>query len=172
MSVLLSGDDMSRALRRMSHELFERNRGAAGLTLMGIRTRGVPLAARIADVLGELEGAEVAYGALDITLYRDDYAQTGPRPLGRTHFPGDVDGRTVVLIDDVLYTGRTIRAAMDAVVDAGRPQAIQLAVLVDRGHRQLPIRPDVVGKNLPTAEEDTIRVRLREIDGADEVVAE
>ena len=154
----------------MSHELSERNRGVEDLVLMGIQTRGVPLARRLAEILGELEGTEVAHGALDVTLYRDDYASAGPRPLGRTRFPVDIDGRTVVLVDDVLYTGRTIRAAMDAVIDAGRPKAIQLAVLVDRGHRELPIRPDVVGKNLPTASEDQVHVRLADIDGTDEVV--
>ena len=167
---ILTSDDISRVLRRMSHELSERNRGVEDLVLMGIQTRGVPLAQRLARILGELEGADVAHGALDVTLYRDDYASTGPRPLGRTTFPCDIDGRTVVLVDDVLYTGRTIRAAMDAVIDSGRPRAIQLAVLVDRGHRELPIRPDVVGKNLPTASEDQVHVRLADIDGTDEVV--
>ena len=169
MSVVLPAEDLTRVLRRMAHELLERNRGS-DVVLLGIRTRGVPLAERLATILGEIEGTEVAHGSLDVTLYRDDYARTGPRPLGRTELPGSVDGRTVVLVDDVLYTGRTIRAAMDAVMDAGRPAAIQLAVLVDRGHRELPIRADVVGKNLPTAADEQVRVRLAELDGIDEVV--
>lgn len=169
-TTILSADDMGRALRRMAHELSERNRGVGDLVLMGIRTRGVPIAQRLAAILGDLEQTDVPHGALDVTLYRDDYASTGPRPLGRTEFPRDIDGRTVVLVDDVLYTGRTIRAAMDAVMDNGRPQAIRLAVLVDRGHRELPIRPDVVGKNIPTSREDKVNVLLAEIDGRDEVV--
>lgn len=169
-TTILSADDMGRALRRMAHELSERNRGVGDLVLMGIRTRGVPIAQRLAAILGDLEQTHVPHGALDVTLYRDDYASTGPRPLGRTEFPCDIDGRTVVLVDDVLYTGRTIRAAMDAVMDNGRPQAIRLAVLVDRGHRELPIRPDVVGKNIPTSREDKVHVLLGEIDGRDEVV--
>ena len=172
MSTVLSAEDVRRVVRRMAHELAERN-GGADLVLLGVRTRGVPLAERLAAALSEIEGSEVAVGSLDVTLYRDDYARTGPRPLGRTELPPDgVDGRTVVLVDDVLYTGRTIRAAMDAVMDAGRPAAIQLVVLVDRGHRELPIRADVVGKNLPTAVGDTVHVRLSERDGSDEVVVE
>jgi pyrimidine operon attenuation protein / uracil phosphoribosyltransferase len=169
-TTVLTADDMRRALRRMGHELSERHRGVHDLVLMGIRTRGVPIAERLAGILAELEGADVPHGALDVTLYRDDYASTGPRPLGRTDFPADIDGRTVVLVDDVLFTGRTIRAAMDAVMDNGRPRAIRLAVLVDRGHRELPIRPDVVGKNIPTARDDQVKVHLAEIDGTDEVV--
>ncbi len=169
MKVVLPAEDVSRILRRMAHELLEANRGS-DFILLGIRTRGVPLAERLAAILGEIEGTEVARGSLDVTLYRDDYARTGPRPLGRTELPGPVDGRTVVLVDDVLYTGRTIRAAMDSVMDAGRPSAIQLAVLVDRGHRELPIRADVVGKNLPTASDEQVWVHLAELDGVDEVV--
>jgi pyrimidine operon attenuation protein / uracil phosphoribosyltransferase len=169
---VLSADDMSRGLRRMAHEILERNRGAGAVVLMGIRTRGVPLAERLAANLAEIEGSQVPAGSLDVTLYRDDYARTGPRPLGETHFPGPVDGKVVVLVDDVLYTGRTIRAAMDAVMDYGRPTAIQLAVLVDRGHRELPIRADYVGKNLPTAMDEEVRVYLTESDGRDEVVLE
>jgi pyrimidine operon attenuation protein / uracil phosphoribosyltransferase len=167
---VLGEEEVRRALKRMAHEILERNKGAERLLLMGIRTRGVPLAERLAANLAEIEGEAVPVGALDVTLYRDDYAHTGPRPLRDTHFPSDVDGRVVVLVDDVLYTGRTIRAAMDAVIDYGRPQAVRLAVLVDRGHREFPIRADYVGKNLPTAADDDVRVRLAERDGVDEVV--
>jgi pyrimidine operon attenuation protein / uracil phosphoribosyltransferase len=167
---ILSAEEVGRALRRMAHEILERNKGAEGLVLMGIRTRGVPLAERLAAAIRDIEGVEVPSGPLDVTLYRDDYARTGPRPLGQTAFPCDIDGRTVVLVDDVLYTGRTIRAAMDAVMDVGRPTAIRLAVLVDRGHRELPIRADYVGKNLPTAADEEVRVRLHEEDGEDAVL--
>ncbi|MGH3664862.1 MAG: bifunctional pyr operon transcriptional regulator/uracil phosphoribosyltransferase PyrR [Egibacteraceae bacterium] len=167
---VLAAEDLGRGLRRMAHEILERNKGAEGLVLMGIRTRGVPLAERLAANLGEIEGISVAAGSLDVTLYRDDYARTGPLPLGQTRFPEDVDGKVVVLVDDVLYTGRTVRAAMDAVMDYGRPRAIQLAVLVDRGHRELPIRADYVGKNLPTSDVQEVRVHLAESDGADEVL--
>ena len=169
-TAVLTDTDVARALKRMAHEIIERNKGAERLVLMGIRTRGIPLAGRLARQIGSIEGNEVAAGSLDVTLYRDDYARTGPRPLGQTSFPAEVDGKVVVLVDDVLYTGRTIRAAMDAVMDYGRPQAIQLAVLVDRGHRELPIRADYVGKNLPTSAEQEVRVHLAESDGVDEVV--
>ncbi len=169
-TAVLTDTDVARALKRMAHEILERNKGADRLVLMGIRTRGIPLAERLARQIGSIEGNEVAAGSLDVTLYRDDYARTGPRPLGQTSFPAEVDGKVVVLVDDVLYTGRTIRAAMDAVMDYGRPQAIQLAVLVDRGHRELPIRADYVGKNLPTSAEQEVRVHLAESDGIDEVV--
>ncbi len=154
----------------MAHEILERNRGPEGLVLMGIRTRGVPLAARLGRAIAEIEGTEVPTGALDVTLYRDDYATRGPRPLGRSDIPVDIDGRTVVLVDDVLYTGRTIRAAMDAIMDLGRPRAIQLAVLVDRGHRELPIRADYVGKNLPTSPTQEVSVLLEEHDGEEGVL--
>jgi pyrimidine operon attenuation protein / uracil phosphoribosyltransferase len=169
---ILAADDIARATKRMAHEILERNKGAAELVLMGIRTRGVPLAERLGAAIAEIEGVAVPAGSLDVTLYRDDYARTGPRPLGRTRFPDEVDDRIVVLVDDVLYTGRTIRAALDAVMDYGRPRAIQLAVLVDRGHRELPIRADFVGKNLPTSAEEAVRVTLRETDGADGVTIE
>ena len=169
---VLSSDDIARILKRIAHEILECNKGAADLVLMGIRTRGVPLAERLAAAIADIEGEPVPTGSLDITLYRDDYARTGPRPLGETRFPGPVDDRTVVLVDDVLYTGRTIRAAMDAVMDYGRPRAIQLAVLVDRGHRELPIRADFVGKNLPTSPDEAVRVTLTETDGSDAVQIE
>jgi pyrimidine operon attenuation protein/uracil phosphoribosyltransferase len=166
---VLEPDDLRRALRRMAHEILERNGGAQGLVVLGIPTRGVPLARRLGEFLAEIEEADVPIGTLDVTLYRDDYARTGPRAIGRTELPVSLDGRTVVLVDDVLFTGRTIRAAMDAAMDNGRPAAIQLAVLVDRGHRELPIRADYVGKNLPTGADQTVRVRVAEIDGGDEV---
>ena len=167
---VLAAEDLRRALRRMAHELLERNGGADDLVLLGIPTRGVPLSKRLAAALHEFEGVPVPVGTLDTTLYRDDYARTGPRALGRTELPVSLDGMTVVLVDDVLFTGRTTRAAMDAAMDHGRPAALQLAVLVDRGHRELPIRADYVGKNLPTAKQQTVRVRVTEIDGVDEVL--
>lgn len=166
----MSAGDVGRAVTRIAHEIVERQRGASGLVLMGIQTRGVPLAARLAQRIEAIEGQPVPHGLLDVTLYRDDYARTGPLPLGRTSFPTAVDGATVVLVDDVLFTGRTIRAAMDAVMDQGRPAAVRLAVLVDRGHRELPIRADFVGKNLPTGLHDDIAVHLAEVDDADEVL--
>lgn len=170
MTQVMSAADISRAISRIAHEIVEHHRGAEDLVMMGIQTRGVPLAGRLADKIGELEQTDVPRGLLDVTLYRDDYARTGPLPLGRTEFPGSIDAATVVLVDDVLFTGRTIRAALDAVMDQGRPAAVRLAVLVDRGHRELPIRADFVGKNLPTARTDDVAVRLRETDGVDQVV--
>ena len=168
-TTVLSADDIARALKRIAHEILEKERGPEGLVLMGIQTRGVPLAERLQRLLRDFEGVDVPTGLLDVTLYRDDYARRGPLPLGRTQFPCPVDDRTVVLVDDVLYTGRTIRAAMDAVMDTGRPRAIRLAVLVDRGHRELPIRADFVGKNLPTSLHQDVRVLLTETDGQDAV---
>jgi pyrimidine operon attenuation protein/uracil phosphoribosyltransferase len=170
--IVLDADAIRRAVRRMAHQILERHSGAAGLLLMGIHSRGVPLARRLASDAAEIEQVEVPTGTLDVSLYRDDYAQIGPRPLARTFFPVDAQGMTVVLVDDVLYTGRTARAAMEAVIDQGRPAAIELAVLVDRGHRELPIRADYVGKNLPTAAEERVRVRLVEHDAADAVAIE
>ena len=167
---VLSAEDVSRALRRLAHEVLESNKGADGLVLMGIRTRGVPLAARLAALIEEIEGVAVPHGALDVTLYRDDLSHRGPLPLGETTFPCDIDGRTVVLVDDVLFTGRTVRAALDALLEVGRPDAIRLVALVDRGHRELPIRADHVGKNLPTSLVERITVLLDEIDGEDAVV--
>ncbi len=172
MTQVMSAQDVERALTRIAHEIVERHHGAEGLVLMGIQTRGVPLAARLASRIAGIEGVEVPHGLLDVTLYRDDYARTGPLPLGRTRFPVAVDGRTVVLVDDVLFTGRTIRAAMDAVMDQGRPAAVRLAVLVDRGHRELPIRADFVGKNLPTSRDADVSVRLTETDDVDEVLVD
>ena len=159
-------------LRRLAHELIEANQGAEGLVLVGIQTRGLPLAHRLARLIGEIEGTEVPCGALDVTLYRDDLGRRAPKSLHATDVPVDVTGRTVVLVDDVLYTGRTIRAALDALNELGRPDRIRLVVLVDRGHRELPIRADHVGKNLPTAYDDRIRVLVEETDGQDAVVSE
>ena len=175
MPQVMDADRMSRALTRMSHEILERNRGLDEIALVGIRTRGVPLARRIAKALRDINGDDVPTGALDITLYRDDLMRhpVGPQPVvRRTEIPFSIDDRKILLVDDVLYTGRTIRAALDALIDFGRPRAIQLIVLVDRGHRELPIKADYVGKNLPTSSRQSIQVRLQEIDGADEVVLE
>jgi pyrimidine operon attenuation protein / uracil phosphoribosyltransferase len=166
---VLDPDDVDRALTRMAHEILERNRGAGGVVLVGIHTRGAPLAKRLANAIERIEGSTVPAGSLDIGLYRDDL-DTRPRTeLGKTEVPEPVDGATVVLVDDVLYTGRTIRAALDALADLGRPARVQLAVLVDRGHRELPIRPDYVGKNLPTAANERVTVRVAELDGVDGV---
>ncbi len=162
--------EVKRALTRMAHEIVEANKGTDDLVLVGIRTRGAPLADRIAADIASFEGVDLPSGALDVTLYRDDVAMRAPRSLEATTVPGDLDGRVVVLVDDVLYTGRTIRAAFDAVLDLGRPKAIRLAVLVDRGHREFPIRADHVGKNLPTATDEVVRVHLEEIDGEDSVL--
>ena len=172
MRQLLSADDVSRVLRRLAHEVLEANHGAEGLVMLGIQTRGVCLARRLAELIGAIEGTDVPHGALDVTLYRDDLRRRGPLPLSATDVPVDIDGRTLVLVDDVLYTGRTIRAALDAVAELGRPARVRLVVLVDRGHRELPIRADHVGKNLPTSHGDRIRVLVEEVDGEDGVVAE
>ena len=174
-SQVMDADRMSRALTRMAHEILERNRGLDELALVGIRTRGVPIARRLAKSLREINGDDIPTGALDITLYRDDLMrhQVGPQPVVRkTEIPFSIDNRTIVLVDDVLYTGRTTRAALDALIDFGRPKAIQLVVLVDRGHRELPIKADYVGKNLPTSLKQSVQVRLQEIDGVDEVALE
>jgi pyrimidine operon attenuation protein/uracil phosphoribosyltransferase len=167
---LLGADDIRRAVARLAHEVVERNEGVESLVLVGLRTRGIPLARRLKQRILEFEGAEVPLGELDITLYRDDVHQRAPRSLSPTSIPVDISDKTVILVDDVLYTGRTIRAALDAVIDLGRPKAIQLLCLVDRGHRELPIRPDYVGKNVPTSRHEKIAVRLEEVDGVDEVV--
>ena len=167
---VMEHDDVRRALVRISHEIVERNKGTEDLVIVGIRTRGAPLAERIASSIASFEGVDIVSGALDVTLYRDDVALRGPRNLEATTVPADLDGRTVVLVDDVLFTGRTIRAAFDAVLDLGRPRAIRLAVLVDRGHREFPIRADHVGKNLPTAASEIVKVHVAEIDGEDAVL--
>ena len=168
---VLEADDISRILGRIAHEILERAHGTQDLVLLGIQTRGVPLARRIAALMSDIEGVPVPVGSLDITMYRDDLGLRGARPLHVTDVPVEgIDGRLVVLVDDVLYSGRTIRAALDALSDLGRPRAVQLAVLVDRGHRQLPLRADYVGKNLPTSAEQAVRVRVSEVDGVDEVV--
>jgi pyrimidine operon attenuation protein/uracil phosphoribosyltransferase len=167
---IMTADEIRRAAIRISHEIVEKQAGTAGLALVGIQRRGVPLAHRIADAIAEHEGVSVPVGALDITFYRDDLSLIAQQPIVKgTDLPFDLNGSTVVLVDDVLYTGRTIRAAMDALVDFGRPQAIRLAVLVDRGHRELPIRADHVGKNVPTSREEVVKVQLEEIDGEDGV---
>ncbi|MDZ7379803.1 MAG: bifunctional pyr operon transcriptional regulator/uracil phosphoribosyltransferase PyrR [candidate division KSB1 bacterium] len=160
---------IERALRRIAHEILERNRGASALVLVGIRTRGVPLARRLGEHLMQIEGHAVPVGAVDITLYRDDLKGRKSRPVHSTDIPCSLEARHVVLVDDVLYTGRSIRAAMDALTDFGRPQSIQLAVLIDRGHRELPIRADYVGKNIPTARHEQVSVLLQEVDGRDAV---
>ncbi len=167
---VMEPDDVRRALVRIAHEIVERNKGTADLVIVGIRTRGAPLAERIATEIASFEGVDLPSGALDVTLYRDDVALRGPRNLEATTVPADIDGRVVVLVDDVLYTGRTVRAAFDAVLDLGRPRAIRLAVLVDRGHRELPIRADHVGKNLPTSSDEVVKVHVTEIDGEDAVL--
>ena len=168
--VLLTADDIRRALTRIAHEVVERNRGVEGLVFVGLLTRGVPLARRLAERIREFEGAAVPVGALDITLYRDDLSARQKPVVRGTDVPVDLADKRVILVDDVLFTGRSIRAALDAVMDLGRPQSVQLAVLVDRGHRELPVRPDYVGKNVPSSRVEDIRVRLMEVDGKDEVV--
>jgi pyrimidine operon attenuation protein/uracil phosphoribosyltransferase len=163
--------DVRRAVSRVAHEIVERNRGVDKLVLVGMQTRGVPLAQRMAAKLRELEHVQVPLGELDITLYRDDLDERGYQArVSRTDIPVNLAGKQVILVDDVLYTGRSVRAALDAVIDYGRPQSVQLAVLVDRGHRELPIRADYVGKNVPTSRDEDVQVRLVEVDGRDEVV--
>ena len=171
MSQVMDADRMSRALTRISHEILERNRGTSDLALIGIRTRGVPLARRIAHTLHGINHEEVPTGALDITLYRDDLSTIGPRPVvNRTDIPDNITDRTIVLVDDVLYTGRTVRAALDELVDFGRPRRVELAVLIDRGHRELPIQADYVGKYVQTTDSEIIKVMLSEYDEEEQVV--
>ena len=161
---------IERALTRISHEILERNGGVANLVLVGMHSRGVPLAHRISSAIERFEGVKVPVGTLDIGMYRDDISEKGSPVMKPTDIPSDINDKTVVIIDDVLYTGRSIRAAMDAISDFGRPSQMQLGVLVDRGHRELPIRADYVGKNVPTSREEDVQVRLQEIDGEDAIV--
>ncbi|MDZ4230908.1 MAG: bifunctional pyr operon transcriptional regulator/uracil phosphoribosyltransferase PyrR [Dehalococcoidales bacterium] len=168
---IMTPEDIRRSLARIAHEIIERNRTTEGLVLVGLHTRGVPLAQRLAANLEAFMGLKVPVGSLDISLHRDDISFLDPRPrTPRTDIPVDIDDRSIVLVDDVLYTGRSIRAAMDALIDLGRPRSIQAVVLIDRGHRELPIRADYVGKNIPSSRQEQVRVRLAEVDGTDEVV--
>jgi pyrimidine operon attenuation protein/uracil phosphoribosyltransferase len=167
---IMTGEEIRRAIARISHEIVEKHAGTQGLALVGIQRRGVPLAQRVAAAIEAHEGARVPVGALDITFYRDDLSLVAQQPIVKgTDLPFDLNGTTVVLVDDVLYTGRTVRAAMDELIDFGRPRAIRLAVLIDRGHRELPIRADHVGKNVPTSREEIVHVHVAETDGVDEV---
>jgi len=169
MRQMMDQDDLSRLTRRIAHEIVERNHGLENTVLLGIPTRGRPFADRLASALGEIENRTVIAGSIDIGMYRDDIDSRPKTRIGPTDIPEDLDGKTVVLTDDVLYTGRTIRAALDALADLGRPSAVQLAVVVDRGHRELPIRADYVGKNIPTSRDEHVSVRFAEIDGEDGV---
>ncbi len=173
MAVTLAQSDIARALIRIAHEILEKNSGSSSITLLGIPTRGAHLAFRLAAIMREIEGVEIEVGTLDITLHRDDLRIRAPRPLMETNIPTlGIEGRTVVLIDDVLFSGRTIRSALDALGEIGRPAKVQLAVLIDRGHRELPIKADFVGKNLPTSQDQKVRVHLTEVDSVDEVIVE
>jgi pyrimidine operon attenuation protein/uracil phosphoribosyltransferase len=170
--ILLTSREIERALARIAHEIVEKNKGAEGVVFVGMRTRGVPLAKRIAEIIEGFEGIPIPVGALDIVLYRDDISPSELKSTNSSHtdIPTSITDRQVILVDDVLYTGRSIRAAMDALMDLGRPKAIQLAVLIDRGHRELPIRADYVGKNIPSSKDEEIQVQLKEVDGVDKVV--
>jgi pyrimidine operon attenuation protein/uracil phosphoribosyltransferase len=168
--IVMTAEDIRRTLARIAHEIIERNKSTERLILVGLHTRGVPLAKRLAAGIEKYEGSRLAVGALDFSLYRDDLdTEETKRAVERTDIPSDINDRSVVLVDDVLFTGRSIRAAMDAIIDIGRPRSIQLAVLIDRGHREMPIRADYVGKNIPSARHEDIQVRLTEVDGTDEV---
>lgn len=170
-TVLMDSEGIRRALTRISHEIVEKNKGVENIVLVGIRTRGVPIAERLADTIEAIEGKRPPVGVLDITLYRDDLSTLSYQPIVHpTELPVDISGKTIVLVDDVLYTGRTIRAALDALIDMGRPKTIQLAVLIDRGHRELPIRADFVGKNVPTSSREVVSVQLNKTDGSEKVV--
>ena len=172
MAQVMDAGDLDRAIKRIAHEIIEKNKSTDDLVLLGIQTRGVPLAGRLGRALEDIAGAEIPWGSLDIGMYRDDLDTRPKQPLGATDIPAKLTGKTIVLVDDVLYTGRTIRAALDALADIGRPTVIQLAVLIDRGHRELPIRPDYVGKNVPTSRSERVSVKLVERDGEDGVVIE
>jgi pyrimidine operon attenuation protein/uracil phosphoribosyltransferase len=168
---IMSELEMRRALIRLAHEVVEKNKGASELLFIGLRTRGVPLAQRMAAAIRGFRQVDIPVGALDISLYRDDLSSLGPKVvLYPSDIPSDIEGKRIILVDDVLYTGRSTRAAMDAIMDFGRPECIQLAVLIDRGHRELPIKPDYVGKNIPSSRKERVQVRLKEVDGRDEVV--
>ncbi len=168
--IIMTPEDIRRTLARIAHEIIERNKSTEHLILVGIHTRGVPLAKRLAANIKDFEQSKIPVGALDISLYRDDLRWLNPQPsIRRTDIPTNIDGKSIVLVDDVLYTGRSTRAAMDALIDLGRPQSIQLVVLVDRGHRELPVRADYVGKNIPSSRHEEIQVKLEETDGIDEV---
>lgn len=168
---LLNGKEMNRTLSRLAHEILERNKETDALVLVGIRRRGITLARRIAEKIYDIDGKNIPVGEMDITLYRDDFSEIGLQPeMKETDIPFPIKGKKVVLVDDVLFTGRTVRAAMDRIIHLGRPKAIQLVVLIDRGHRELPIRPDYVGKNVPTSRQEIVEVRLQEDDGKEEVI--
>ena len=170
MPTILASADLERALKRIAHEILEKNRGGSSIVLLGIPTRGAKLSARLARVISNLEDSEIQHGTLDITLYRDDLSKKAPRTLLPTVIPNSgIEGMNVILVDDVLFSGRTIRAALDALSEFGRPKSVQLAVLIDRGHRELPIRADYVGKNIPTSRSERVQVCLAEVDGIDEV---
>jgi pyrimidine operon attenuation protein/uracil phosphoribosyltransferase len=169
---ILSSAELARVIDRIAHQILEKTGGGRDSALLGIPTRGVPLARRLAARIEAFEGIHVPAGALDITLYRDDLGMRGTPVVRGTEIPFSIKGKAVILVDDVLFTGRTIRAALDAIIDLGRPQSVQLAILIDRGHRELPIRPDYIGKNLPTSRRETVAVRLKEHDGEDRVVIE
>jgi pyrimidine operon attenuation protein/uracil phosphoribosyltransferase len=170
-AVIMNASEMNRAIKRMAHEIIEANKGVENLVLLGVQRRGVPLARMLGEAIKAVEGTDVPRGALDITFYRDDLSTLGPTPqVSSTEMPFDVNKKIIILVDDVLYTGRTVRAALDVIMDWGRPEAIRLAVLVDRGHRELPIRPDFVGKNVPTSHREIIKVKVMEFDETAEVV--
>ncbi len=170
-AVIMNASEMNRAIKRMAHEIIEANKGTDNLVILGIQRRGVPLARMLGEAIKSVEGTELPQGALDITFYRDDLSTLGPTPqVSSTEMPFDVNRKIIILVDDVLYTGRTVRAALDVIMDWGRPEAIRLAVLVDRGHRELPIRPDFVGKNVPTSQREIIKVKVKEFDDKAEVV--
>jgi pyrimidine operon attenuation protein/uracil phosphoribosyltransferase len=168
---VMDADEIRRAVTRIAHEIIEKNKGAEQIAIIGIQSRGVPLAKRLSGLIEQIEGTTVPVGSLNVALYRDDYAtRLAPTPVGKTEIDFDVTGKKIVLVDEVIFTGRTIRSALDAIMDMGRPAQIQLAVLVDRGHRELPVRADYVGKNLPTSRKEHVHVHLKETDGEDKVV--